>query len=168
VRRVIQIATPHEGSSWATRPIGWIGAALVRPDESTQARHEQLRNNNPNVFSPEVERRVPTSIDMLDPNSNVLKAIATLRTNPCVRFHTVYGYGWCNLCEGQGDGVVSVRSATSFKAASHFGVKAWHTTVHRKLETVAEVARILQEHLDEVGINRTDGSSSAAAYADRN
>jgi hypothetical protein len=46
-------------------------------------------------------------------------------------------------------------------------VKAWHTSVHRKLETVAEVARILQEHLDEVGINRIDGSPSVASYADR-
>src|SRR5262249_20331146 len=132
VGRVIQLATPHEGSSWANRPIGYLGAALVRPDPSQTERHEQLRHDNPSVFSPEVERRVPTSIDMLNPNSQVLKTIATLRTNPCVRFHTVYGYGRFNICEGQGDGIVSIQSATSFPAVSQLGVRASHTTVHRK------------------------------------
>jgi hypothetical protein len=150
VSRVIQIATPHEGSSWANRPVGWIGSALARPDSSDNGRHEQLRRDNPNVFSSEVARRVPTSIDMLDPNSTVLKTIATLRTSPCVKFHTVYGYGWCNLFEGPGDAVVSVRSASFPTAVSQHGVRASHTKVHRQLDTVEEVARILNEHLAEM------------------
>jgi pimeloyl-ACP methyl ester carboxylesterase len=157
VRRVIQLATPHEGSSWANRPIGWIGTSLVRPDGAQMARHEQLRYDNPGVFAPELERRVPTSIDMLNPNSVMLQTIAALRTNPCVQFHTVYGYGRFNICEGPGDGIVSRQSASFPRAVSQLGVRATHTRVHRRLETADEVARILRQHLDERPIHSAPG-----------
>jgi hypothetical protein len=153
---VIQLATPHEGSSWANRPIGHLGASLVRHDAEQMARHEQLRHDNPGVFSPEVERRVPTSIDMLNPHSTMLQTIATLRTSPCVQFHTVYGYGHFNVCEGSGDGIVSIQSATSSSAASQLGVRATHTRVHRKLDTAHEVVRILQQHLSEAHLSGVD------------
>ncbi|HEY6565375.1 MAG TPA: alpha/beta fold hydrolase, partial [Pirellulaceae bacterium] len=65
VRRVIMLATPHLGSSWAQRPLGRLGASLAGTDEERIARHDQLMTQNPGVFSPEVTARIPTSIDML-------------------------------------------------------------------------------------------------------
>lgn len=147
VSRVILVATPHQGSNWAQRPVGMLASSLVRPDSSQSARHEQLRLANPGVFAPDIERRVPTSIDMLNPDSRVLQAISCLRPSPCVSFHTIFGYGRYTLGQGEGDGVVSVESAQFPASQSRLGVRASHTSIHRKLETAGEVLRILDEHV---------------------
>jgi pimeloyl-ACP methyl ester carboxylesterase len=149
VRRVISIATPHEGSTWAMRPIGRLGSLLARPEPDRIVRHAELLRANPGVFSDEISARVPTSVDMLDPDSAVLRAMAFLPTNPCVRFHTVFGYGRTRLAIGEGDGIVGVDSALSPRATSQTGVDASHMTIHRKLESVSEVVRILDEHWQE-------------------
>ncbi|MBX9788533.1 MAG: alpha/beta fold hydrolase [Pirellulales bacterium] len=147
VRRVIFLATPHRGSVWARRPVGRLSSALVRPDDTQRNRHEQLERDNPGVFSPEVSERIPTSVEMLDPDSGVLRAIDSLPLNPCVTFHSVIGYGYYDLREGEGDKVVSIQSANFPCAESQIGVRAKHTQVQRQLETSQEVARILREHL---------------------
>lgn len=46
VRCVISIGTPHQGSNWAVRPVGRLGAALARPEPSRIARHRQLVEDN--------------------------------------------------------------------------------------------------------------------------
>ena len=155
VRRAIFLATPHRGSTWATRPVGRISSALVRPDTSQRERHQQLERDNPGVFSPEVSQRIPTSVEMLDPNSGVLQAIDRLPLNPCVTFHSVIGHGYYDCREGDGDKVVSVNSANFPCAESQIGVCAKHTEVQRQLETSAEVARILREHLAELECGAT-------------
>jgi hypothetical protein len=142
---VISLSAPHQGSNWAVRPIGRLGSMLAQPEPERTARHAQLIQDNPGVFSDEVAVRVPTSVDMLNPDSALLRAIATLPASSCVRFHTVFGFGRSNLTEGEGDGIVAVTSAASPRAASQTGVDASHMTIHRKLETVSEVVRILNE-----------------------
>jgi hypothetical protein len=162
VRRVISIAAPHEGSRWASRPIGQLGALLAEPDPERAARHEQLLADNPGVFSSEITARVPTSVDMLRPDSAVRAAIASLPRRADVRFHTVFGYGRWSLLDGEGDGVVSVQSAFSPYAASQVGVEASHSKIHRQLETAYEVVRILNEHLAEYAA-RSGGMAHAGA-----
>lgn len=164
VRRVILLGTPHDGSSWAKRPVGRAVASMTRPEPSRVERHAQLANDNPGVFAPALGRRIPTSIDMLNPDNPVLQAINRLPTNPCVTFHTVfgYGYGFCNPLEGQGDGVVSVDSAIDSPAASVHGVRAFHTRVHRVPETTVEVIRILNEHLTRCQTHDLPGPLTAA------
>jgi pimeloyl-ACP methyl ester carboxylesterase len=145
VRCVISVAAPHRGSSWAVRPIGRLGAALAQPDAERTARHEQLVRDNPGAFSEEVVNRVPTSIDMLNPNSAILAAIGSLPTNPCVEYHTIVGYGRTNLFEGEGDGIVALESALSPRAGRQTGVDASHVTIHRRMESVSEIVQILNE-----------------------
>jgi pimeloyl-ACP methyl ester carboxylesterase len=157
VRRVICLAAPHQGSRWATRPIGRLGALLADPEPARVARHEQLMRDNPGVFSEEVARRVPTSVDMLDPDSAILHAIETLPVSPCVKFHTVFGYGKFNLAGEPSDGVVAMDSAFTPKAVSQVGVHATHTTIQRKLETAAEIMRLLNEHLQQYAAESVAG-----------
>jgi pimeloyl-ACP methyl ester carboxylesterase len=167
VRRVISIGSPHQGSDWAVRPIGRLATALAERDADRAARHEQLIESNPGVFSDEVTARVPTSIDMLRPDSALLKAIASLPTSPCVKVHTIFGYDRENLFDGAGDGVVPVNSALTPKAASQLGIEASHTTIHRRLETVDEIVRILIEHWDAYAASPAHAISSEMPRSNR-
>lgn len=149
VRRVISLAAPHQGSSWAYRPIGRLGNLLAAVDEDRETRHQQLLRDNPGAFSEEIANGVPSSIDMLKPSSQMLQAIQSLPASPYVKFHTVFGFGRPRLLDGPGDGVVTISSALSTRAVSQVGVDATHSKIHRKLETAEEIVRILNEHLTE-------------------
>jgi pimeloyl-ACP methyl ester carboxylesterase len=149
VRRVIFLATPHHGSNWAQHSLGKLASLMARPDPDRAARHEQLRRDNPGVFSPEVAERIPTSVDMLNPDSQLLQSISQLPASPVVRFHSISGYGYGSLWEGAGDGVVSAASTLHPADDSHLAIHATHTSVHRKMEAVAEVVRLLHLHIEE-------------------
>ncbi len=79
VGRVVYIGTPHRGSVYAQRLLGKIGSSLVSESEDQRKNHQKLIQCNPGVFTPEITRRIPTSIDMLEPESNLLKAIEGYR-----------------------------------------------------------------------------------------
>ena len=79
-----------------------------------------MLSDNPGVFSDEVADRVPTSVDMLRPDSTLLATIATLPASPCVRFHTVFGIRRTTLAGAVTDGVVTVeRRAVAAGGKSH-------------------------------------------------
>jgi hypothetical protein len=126
-----------------------------------------LQHDNPGVFSAEVATRVPTSVDMLKPDSAILSAIASLPKDPRVRLHTVFGYGRSRLLDGEGDGVVSLESALSPTAATQVGVPSSHSKIHRQLETADEIVRILNEHLAEYAAGPACLSYPVAASLDR-
>ncbi len=81
VSSVIFMATPHRGSNYARRLIGRVGSSLVRTTEAQRQEHDKLVRCNPGVFKQEVRKRIPTSIDLLDPDSSLLKAINELPIN---------------------------------------------------------------------------------------
>ena len=148
VSRVIFLATPHQGSSWAARPIGRFAACLVRHDSPQVGRLRRLIDDNPDAISERLRGRLPTSVDMMDRNSELLKAVYRLPIASRVRYHSVIGTGK-SMCGEPADGVVPVSSAHLPGAVSEFHVDATHTRVHRRLETIDEIVRILGEHLAE-------------------
>ena len=154
VRRVVFIATPHGGSSWAARPVGRVSASLVRHDSQDSRRFRQLIADNPEVFSDWLERRFPTSIDLLNRRNDLLQAIYRLPIQPPVHAHSVIGTGKPMCVAGPADGIVPVTSARLPDAESEFYVEATHTWIHRHPETVAEVVRILRQHAAECGLAR--------------
>ncbi len=147
VRRVVFIATPHDGSSFAARGIGRISSSLVEPAPQDASRHAALVAANPGVFSEKFERRVPTSVDILEPSDATLRAIRTLRVAPCVQMHSIIGTGHPSLSGDPGDGVVPVSSARHPGVVSERFVDAKHTSILRNVDTQAEIRRILCEHL---------------------
>ncbi len=147
VRRVIFIATPHNGSSFAARGIGRLSSALVEPAPEDSARHAELVAANPAVFSKKFERRVPTSVDILEPDDATLQAIRALRVSNCVKMHSIIGTGHSSLSGNPGDGVVPVESARHPCVESEQYVRAVHTSILRNAEAQAEIRRILWEHL---------------------
>jgi len=111
VSRVIFIGTPHRSSALAQRAIGSIGSLLIEQPGKLKAEHDRLLKGNPGAFSEEFTRRVPTSIDMLKPDSKLLQAIDCLTPNRRVRMHSIYGTGRWMPGDGDSDGVVPVSSS---------------------------------------------------------
>lgn len=149
VSRVVFIGTPHAGSPWANRPLGRLGSKLVQEPPAMQARRQQLINDNPGVFSREFSRRVPTSIDLLEPDSPLLRATDSLPISQRVPFHTIYGSGYWMLGAGNSDKVVPVTSSILPGAISDKSVHAKHTKLNRNATSIEELFCILRTHLED-------------------
>jgi hypothetical protein len=149
VQRVVFIATPHGGSSFATRLAGRVGSMLVRLPQDRVAAHRQLICDNPGVFDRSVQKGLPTSIDMLEPANPLLQAVRCLQVSPAVRMHSIIGVGYLVVGDGEGDGVVSIRSAQHENVLSECYLKAGHTDVHHDPRTKAELIEILSVHAAE-------------------
>lgn len=151
VTRIVCIATPHQGSILASLGVGRAASLAVRSPPEAQAMHDMAVAMNPGAFKPEFERRVPTTIDLLEPTSGMLQAIEVLRPACWVAVHSVVGTGHVSVTGGRDDCVVSEASAHTAGARSEIAVPATHTKVHHHPRTIAEVQRILAEHLGECG-----------------
>ncbi|MCA9132657.1 MAG: alpha/beta fold hydrolase [Planctomycetales bacterium] len=157
VARVVFIATPHQGSVYARRLIGRIGSILVRIPEDYRAAHAELISCNPGVFSPELQRRIPTSIDLLEPNSKLLQAIARLPIDPHrVQMHSLIGDSRYTLGYGRSDGVIPIASAREPRASSELIIRAKHAELNKTPEAICEVQRILNGQQVVVTISEND------------
>ncbi|RPI78941.1 MAG: alpha/beta fold hydrolase [Planctomycetaceae bacterium] len=149
VRRVIFVGTPHRGAAAATRLVGQISSTLVRRSPEELAMHRQIVADNRGAFRFSLQRRLPTSIDMLEPCNSMLRAIDCLPISDAVHIHTIAGTGKYTVGVAAGDGVVPLKSAVHPLAESELLVKASHTQLHRHPESVDEIWRILDEHARE-------------------
>lgn len=147
VSRVVFIGTPHRGSPWARRTIGRIGSALVEEPRANESRHERLVRDNPNAFSEEFTRRIPTSIDLLRSDSPLLQAIERLPVAANMRLHSIIGSYRPMIGAGDSDGVVPVDSAQLAGVESERFVTANHGSLNKNQETIDELLRILRQHL---------------------
>ncbi|MGE3640930.1 MAG: esterase/lipase family protein [Pirellulales bacterium] len=153
VSRVVYIATPHQGSVYATRCVGKISSSLVKEPPEWTTRHEQLIRDNPDAFGPEMSKGIPTSVDLLDPRSCILQATNRLPYRPGVALNSIIGDDRWTLSEGRSDGVVAVSSARLGGVQCEIFVDASHTQIQLRQETSAEVIRILLAHAAEAPQN---------------
>jgi pimeloyl-ACP methyl ester carboxylesterase len=149
VKRVVFIATPHKGSVLASLGIGRLASLAVREPADIGAIREQAVALNPGALRPEYARRVPTTVDLLQPSSLTLQALERLRPACWVASHSIVGDIHPSLTGGRDDCVVPVASAHTPYARSEICVPAKHTKVHHHPLAVAELERILLEHLAE-------------------
>ena len=146
VGRVIFIASPHAGALHSSEIIGRGAALFVEPSPQQAAMHEQLMRDNPHTFNPEIERRFPTSIDMLAPESPLLEAMQQMCLRPDVKLHNIIGVSNPLSLDGPSDGVVSAHSASHPGCQSVLAIGSPHVKVHRSIQTSAEILRILNCH----------------------
>lgn len=156
VRRVVFMGTPHRGSPWARRPIGRIGAKLVEEPSEWTAQHRRLVEENPNVFSEEFERRIPTSIDLLKPKSPLLAGINRLPFSQHVKLHSIIGCGYWMCGAGDSDRVVPVSSARLTQVESEKRVRAKHGQVNETAKAVDEMFAIFREHVRQWDAQQTN------------
>lgn len=150
VRRVIFLATPHRGSDLARSVVGKMGAGLIADADRYTELLNRLVRDNPNAFDRRRFRRLPTSIEMLEPpgrESNVLSALLAMEASPDVAFHSIIGYNRAGPLESTSDGVVPYRSSHFETARSERLVGSDHG-VQKDPEAILEVRRILYEHLE--------------------
>jgi len=149
VSRVVYIATPHQGSILASLGVGRLASLAVSEPPEITAVHDEAVGNNPGAFRPEYARKVPTTIDLLEPTSPTLQALEQLRPACWVATHSILGDIHRSLFGGRDDCVVSVESGHTPGARSEICVPAKHTRVHHHPRAILEVKRILTEHLAE-------------------
>lgn len=149
VKRVVFVATPHAGSSLASRGVGRIAALTVQQPPQSKAIHDEAVAMNPDAFHSDYQRSLPTTIDILEPSSSILRALRELRTPCWVTTHSIIGTAHQSLVSGPDDCVVPASSARLPGVTSELEVPATHTRVHHHPQTVMEIERILLEHLNE-------------------
>ncbi len=148
IGRVVYIATPHEGSPWASRCVGRLAAKLARGATDEEANYEAINMDNPGAFKGRFEESLPTSIDLLRPNSQLLLTLASTASVPDVRVHSIIG-DHCRLPRaGRSDGVVPIDSAYRSEAETTKFVDATHTSILRSPDAEQELLRILRMHLE--------------------
>ena len=119
---------------------------LVDTAPEQQAMHDQLVRDNPQTFNPLVESRMPTSIDMLSPQSLLLDVMKQMPLKRGITLHNIIGVSHPLSIDGPTDSVVSVQSATHPGCQSVLAFNATHVQVQRELRTSCEVLRILDLH----------------------
>ena len=152
IKRVVTIAAPHRGSSYANTATRWLSHQLFRLPKRLSSDLATFCEENRKILRNTRHMRVPTSVDSLSPDSPFIKTLAGQKSIGGVRFHNIIG----NLEQSplqqkfgneRGDGVVSLERARLPGAASEIEVSAEHMEVHQHPETILEVKRILIENL---------------------
>ncbi|MGE3818963.1 MAG: esterase/lipase family protein [Isosphaeraceae bacterium] len=146
VRRVVFLATPHRGSDLSRNVIGRVGAGLIADPDHIADLLAKLIKGNPDAFDSRRFRRMPTSIETLDTDSEVLLALLAMRPGPNVTFHSIIGVLKANGVANTTDGVVPYRSSHIDGVASEVRVLSNHG-VQKSPLAIREVRRILLEHI---------------------
>jgi hypothetical protein len=173
VARAIFLGTPHRGSRLGRSSLGRLGARLAGLPRQLMDTAQDLIEDNPQVLAAFREHSLPTSVDLLAPESSALQLISHRPRPRSVHYHSIIGVAPSSelLVErlfGGGyrqpsDGVVPLASARLDDVDSELVVPADHYSVHHHPLAILEVRRILLEHLREVDqrrnpIQRVSGS----------
>jgi hypothetical protein len=142
--------------------IGRISSSLVKRDPDGMSRLVQLAEQNDGflnrlIWKPAFgQARLPTSIDLLDPQHPLLQAVDSLPIDQPVQVHTIAGKWLFTIGPGGGDGVVPLSSAVHPQAQTELVINASHTAVHRAPEAIAEIWTILKAHAE--GVSRSSAA----------
>ncbi len=147
VRRVVFMGTPHGGAQLASQTLGRWGSKHVQLPSAERIEHHLMIKQNPCVFKPELQERIPTSIDLMEPSSCLLKTIRVLTVGPNVQLHNIVGVGLISPISGKGDGVVSLRSAQHHYVSTEKRIHTNHGGLHERDEAMKEIECILRRHI---------------------
>jgi pimeloyl-ACP methyl ester carboxylesterase len=146
VRRVVYIATPHQGSRFDRGSIQTIGTRLIRMPDPLRAAHDRLvAGNPPNFFREHFRKGLPTSIDELEWGSPILTGLSKLTHSPALKVHSIIAVRPDSPADNRTDGLVTFDSAHVTGVASEKIIASGHLC-QEHTETISEVRRILAEH----------------------
>jgi hypothetical protein len=165
VSRVVFLASPHRGSDLSRGVVGRVSAGLINDPDYIQKLLSQLVKDNQDAFDRRRFRRLPTSIETLEPNSPILMAILAMQPGPGVAMHSIIGSLRPGPRDQTTDGVVPYQSAHLKEALSEKVVRSDHG-VQKDGEAIQEVRRILREHIGQ-SIEIARGARGSAVQSSR-
>ena len=142
IKRVVFIAVPHRGSTFATTFIGRLGSALTKLPRHVLVELHDLIND---VFVKN-DARIATGIDNLAPENIALQALNHVPFKEDVPYHSIIGNRKRGGEPGGTDGIVPYTSSHLDGATSELVVKSGHSAQQNPLG-IQEVRRIMLEHL---------------------
>jgi pimeloyl-ACP methyl ester carboxylesterase len=146
VERVIFISTPHRGSKLASTWIGRIGAALVRTPRLFTSVYTSTK---PLLVADPAARplkRMPNSVDTLQPNDRFVQAVDKLPITPGIPYHSIMGDRGRGNTPNSSDGIVPYWSSHFEGAQSELVVHSDHGAQYNP-DAIREVERILRVNL---------------------
>ena len=146
VRRVVFMATPHRGTDFGRNVIGRVSTNLIADSDHVVNLLSSLLRDNPDAFDARRFRRLPTSIETLNTDSEYLLALLAMKPGDGVLLHSIIGSTRPGPPDHSTDGVVSYRSSHLDGAASEYVVRSDHGVQKAPL-AIQEVRRILLEHV---------------------
>ena len=153
VTRAIFLATPHRGSFVAGGRLGQMGSSMVQVSQRIAKMPWELfvlpaqalaQGENPFERDPV---GAATAVDNMAPDSRFVKIMAEVPMSNHVPVHSVIGVQGQGRARRGNDGVVAYDSAHLEMAASEVIIRSSHS-LQSNPHTVAEVKRILLEHLE--------------------
>lgn len=148
-KRVVFLATPHRGSELSRRVVGRVSAGLISEPDQINDLLARLVKDNPDAFDRRQFRRLPSSIETLEPitpgTPSILQALLDMRAGRDVAFHSVIGSLRPGGKAQSTDGIVPYTSSHFDGAESELIVRSDHG-VQRDPEAIQEVLRILLMH----------------------
>lgn len=157
VTRAIFLAAPHRGSPMAHMTLGRFVRSLIRlPKDFVDANRKALdlmREAAPH----DMPFRLPTSLDNLSERDPFLRAAASLRIAPWVKYHSIIGNEADDNrpLQDSSDGVVPYWSSHLDGADSELIVHSAHG-VQENTDAMLEIRRILHVHLDATAAAASD------------
>lgn len=151
VTRIVYMATPHRGSTFADNWIGRLGQRLIDLPADMLEEVTRIATLSRGMFllNPLQLKDELTSIRQLSPNSSLVKYMSELRGSPSVPVHSIIGDRGRNDTPHSSDGVVKYRSSHLDWSVSEKIVPSGHS-VQDDPAAAVELRRILREHLAEV------------------
>jgi pimeloyl-ACP methyl ester carboxylesterase len=143
VQRVIFISTPHRGSKFAAGWIGRVGAALVRTPQRFTSIYTSTK---PLLIADPAARtlkRMPNSVDTLEPNDRFVQAVNKLPITPGIPYHSIMGDRGRGDTPNSSDGIVPYWSSHLEGAQSELIVNSDHGAQYNP-QAIQEVERILK------------------------
>lgn len=148
VRRVIFLSTPQRGSYVAGSWLAHQVARLVRaPLDVTKVMTDFVTGDR-EALAVQGAKIIPSAVDNMTPGNPFVKVMASKPIAPGVHAHSIIAIKTGVIAPGANDGVVAYDSAHIDGVESELVVKSAHSC-QANPHTIAEVRRILLEHLRE-------------------
>ncbi|MGB9157699.1 MAG: alpha/beta fold hydrolase, partial [Chthoniobacterales bacterium] len=148
VQRAIFISTPHRGSTFASGWIGRIGSGLVRTPQLFTPIYQEMKPLLVDDPTAATFKRMPNSVDTLEPNDRVVLAVNKLPITPGIPYHSIMGDRGRGDTPNSSDGIVPYWSSHLEGAKSELIVNSDHGAQYNP-QAIAEVRRILRVNLGE-------------------
>jgi len=146
VQRAIFISTPHRGSRFASGWIGRIGSGLVRTPRLFTPIYQEMKPLLVDDPTATAFKRMPNSVDTLEPNDRFVLAVNKLPITPGISYHSIMGDRGRGNTPNSSDGIVPYWSSHVDGAQSELIVDSGHDA-QTNPEAIKEVDRILKVNL---------------------